>query len=329
MSSDSSTVKLKVSPEVARLVQEATREEQLAAVRGEAGLPLKDLLTVFLFLFQSRDAELKKAVTGALAALDGGELAALVAGGELHPKHLELMARARLDDDKVIGALLKYPGTAPSTLKNIALHCNGAIFATIVGHKRLLTAQPDLVEALTANLRVEDEVKRRFGLLPEEPDTEGESASEEGGEPGDEEVDPENLSKYQLSLELPVAEKIKMALTGDKEWRGILIKDANKLVSSAVLKNPRITDGEVLAIAKNKSSSEELIRLIVMNNEWVKNYEVKRALVVHNRTPLPKALRFMNILSEKDLKSLAKSREVSSVVVNNARRMLMAKEKKN
>ena len=87
-------------------------------------------------------------------------------------------------------------------------------------------------------------------------------------------------------------------------------------------------DGEVLAIVKNKSSSEELIRLITLNNEWLKNYEIKRALVMHNRTPLPTAMRFMNILTEKDLKNMAKSREISSVLVNTARRMLDAREKK-
>jgi hypothetical protein len=119
-----------------------------------------------------------------------------------------------------------------------------------------------------------------------------------------------------------------MALTGDKEWRNIFLKDANKLVSSAVLKNPRITDGEVLAVAKNKSASEELIRLITLNREWVKSYEIKKALILHPRTPLPKALRYMEILTEKDIKSLAKSRGVSQVIVNNARRMLMAKQRK-
>ena len=78
-----------------------------------------------------------------------------------------------------------------------------------------------------------------------------------------------------------------------------------------------------------KVPEQELIRLITMNNEWLKNYEIKRALVMHNRTPLPKALRFMSILSEKDIKGLAKSRDVSSVLVNNARRILLAKEKKD
>jgi hypothetical protein len=138
-----------------------------------------------------------------------------------------------------------------------------------------------------------------------------------------------NASKYQLSLKMEVAEKIKMALTGDKEWRTIFLKDPNKLVSGAVLKNPRITDGEVLTVAKNKSTNDELIRLILLNREWLKHYEIKKALVMHPRTPVPRALRFMTVLSDKDIKTLAKSRSVSQVIVNNARRMLMAKLKKS
>ncbi len=320
---------LLVSPAVAHLVKEASRAEQLAALRGEASLSRKDLLTVFLFLFQSPDRGVKDAVIAALSAVESGELANLIAApGELHPKHLELIARVRLDDVQVIGTLLKSPDVTPQTLINIAGHCRGAIFALFASQERLLENRPELREALATNPRVDAETKVRLGLAvpTREAEEARDEADAESGEGSEEEA--VNLSKYQQSLEMPVAEKIKMALTGDKEWRTILIKDANKLVSGAVLKNPRITDGEVLAVAKNKSSSEELIRLITLNNEWLKNYEIKRALVMHGRTPLPKALRFMGILSDKDLKSLAKSREVSSVLVNNARRMLLAKEKK-
>ncbi len=125
---------------------------------------------------------------------------------------------------------------------------------------------------------------------------------------------------------MPVAEKIKMAQTGDKEWRSLLIREANKMVSSAVLKNPRITEGEVLAVAKNRSASDDLIRIILLNRDWLKNYEMKKALVTHPRTPLQKAMRFMTFLTEKDIKELAKSRNVSQAIVNNARRMLMNKK---
>jgi hypothetical protein len=49
---------------------------------------------------------------------------------------------------------------------------------------------------------------------------------------------------------------------------------------------------------------------------------------MHPRTPVGNALRFMGVLTEKDLKNLVKSREISPVIVNNARRMLLAKDKR-
>lgn len=144
-----------------------------------------------------------------------------------------------------------------------------------------------------------------------------------------EEADREGMSKYQIALELKVAEKIKMALTGDKEWRTIMMKESNKLVQAAVMKNPRISDGEVLMVAKTRTSSDDLIRMILLNKDWVKNYEIKKALLVHPKTPPPKALRFISYMTMKDLKELAKSRQISSVVVNAIRKELQMRIKKS
>jgi hypothetical protein len=116
-----------------------------------------------------------------------------------------------------------------------------------------------------------------------------------------------------------------MAMTGDKEWRTILLRDSNKQVSTAVLQNPRITEGEILLLTQNRSASDELIRPILLNREWLKNYAIRHALVQHPRTPLPQALRFLATLNDKDIRVLAKSRGISSVLVNACRRMLAAK----
>ena len=125
-----------------------------------------------------------------------------------------------------------------------------------------------------------------------------------------------------------VSAKIKMALTGDKEWRAIFLKDSNKLVNTAVLKNPRVTEGEVLAVTKNNTASEELIRIILANKEWMKLQFIRSALVSHPKTPVASALRFMPSLTEKELKSLGRSKSVSQVVVSAARRILAEKAKK-
>ncbi|NOY13571.1 MAG: hypothetical protein GXP51_07810 [Deltaproteobacteria bacterium] len=203
----------------------------------------------------------------------------------------------------------------------------------------MLRKTPLLRTAIINNPHADKLMKLRLGWVepPPEPEPEPEpefppepAAPSDDNTPEDEELgelEQEKLSKYQELQDMPVAEKIKMALTGDKEWRTLLLREANKLVSTAVLKNPRITEGEVLGVAKNRSASDDLIRIILLNREWIKNYEMKKALVVHPRTPLQKAMRFMTFLTEKDIRELAKSRNVSQPVVNNARRMLASKKR--
>jgi hypothetical protein len=209
-----------------------------------------------------------------------------------------------------------------------------------------LHQNPQLVEAVIANPAAEKALKFKLGW--QDPDQElrkkdtaandedgvGDEDEDEGHSQTEiealmEEADQEGLSKYQIALELKVAEKIKMGMTGDKEWRNILMKEANKLIQGAVMKNPRISDGEVLMVAKNKTSSDDLIRIILLNKEWMKNYEIKKALVVHPKTPVPKALRFVGFLTLKDLKDLARSRQVSNIVTNAARKALEMKMKKS
>jgi hypothetical protein len=333
------TVRLRVSPEVARIVGKGSpREAQLTAARGDLPLPARDLVTALFFLRHGGDPEIRDLSLKTLQELDADILAAVVEDPACHPQLLDFVARLRLEDRKVIEPLLGNPAVSSATLSHIAENGGGAILTLFAGRDELLRKSPEIVAAIFSNPRADRPLKMRLGWkedptagdgkTQEEPEEEDVEDGAESPASKDVEEDEENLSKYQMALEMEVSKKIKMALTGDKEWRNIFLKDPNKLVSSAVLKNPRITDGEVLAVAKNKSASEELIRLITLNREWVKSYEIKKALILHPRTPLPKALRYMEILTEKDIKNLAKSRGVSQVIVNNARRMLMAKQRK-
>ncbi|HXV20688.1 MAG TPA: hypothetical protein VD811_06840 [Desulfuromonadales bacterium] len=339
MTSQTKTVRLKVSPGVARIVApEAPRETKLAAARGALPLSARDLVTALFFLCHGADAEIKARALETFRGISPTALQPVLESAELHPQLLDFVVRWRISEPALIGPLLDHPGLAAATLRHLAGHAGVAILSLLADNQRCCD-DPEVVAALLANPHTSEGIRARLTPVGDsavggesteaeaDPTAAGES---EGGDGEDEEeaVEEElNLSKYQMALEMGVSDKIKMALTGDKEWRNIFLKDPNKLVSSAVLKNPRITEGEVLAVAKNKSSSDELIRLITLNREWVKHYEIKKALVMHPRTPLPKALRYMTILTEKDIKNLAKSRGVSQVIVNNARRMLLTKQR--
>ena len=343
MSTTTTTVRIKVPPQVVRIVgKEAPRELQLSAARGALPLAANDLLTVFFFFCNGKDAELKSLARASLHELPVSLLEPVTADPEVNPQILHFLARERIQEQRLIEIVLQNPSTGNETFLYCAKHCTGPILAMISENSQRLAETPELVAAIINNSNADKALKFRLGWVDPDAvqelegvstetsasadDLESDASEEDFGEIEEEDEGPR--SKYQQALELGVSEKIKMALTGDKEWRSLLLRDPNKLVSSAVLKNPRITDGEVLFVAKSKTASEELIRIILLNKEWLKLKAVKIALLKHPRTPMNKALRFMSVLNEKDLKELAKSKDVSAVIVNNARRIIMAKEKK-
>jgi hypothetical protein len=132
-------------------------------------------------------------------------------------------------------------------------------------------------------------------------------------------------SRYQEIQDLPVPEKVKLAMSGDKEARSILIKDSNKQIQEAVLDSPRITEQEIVAIANSRNVGEELLRKIATNRDWMKNYQVRLALTNNPKTPLTIGLRLIGTLMISDLKRLSKSKGVSSVLTAAANRALIKK----
>jgi hypothetical protein len=361
MSNTTQTVRLKVSPDVAKIVTPgAPRSLQLMAARGALPLSGRDLVTALFFLCHRGDGEIRTQALKTIRELPAPVLTPTLHDAGTHPQLLDFVARNRLAEPAVMEPLLTNPAVGTATLVHVAGLATGPVLSLVAHNDRRLGEAPEIIAAILANPRADRALKFRLGwqdpapvgrpaLAPLEQGPAEAGASEAAATPdvaktpetreapdapeAPDELEPEpkeevNLSKYQLALEMGVADKIKIALTGDKEWRTIFLKDANKLVSSAALKNPRITEGEVLTVAKSKNASDELIRLITIDKEWTKSYEIRKALVLHPRTPLPKALRYLNVMNEKDLKGLAKSRDVSQALVNNARRMLLAKEKK-
>ena len=73
--------------------------------------------------------------------------------------------------------------------------------------------------------------------------------------------------------------------------------------------------------------NDEIMRLICSNKEWIKNYKIRKALVENPRTPVQNALRYLATLGEKDIASYAKSKNISSVISTQAKRMLLSKKR--
>jgi len=134
------------------------------------------------------------------------------------------------------------------------------------------------------------------------------------------------LTLSQRIMKMSIAEKIKLGTLGNKEARSILIRDTNKLVCVAVIRSPRITDGEVLLAAGNRGVNEDVLRVIYSNREWTKAYTIKLALVKNPKTPMGISMRFLSTLRESEVKDLARNKNIPSGIQGQAKKMM---DKKN
>jgi hypothetical protein len=118
------------------------------------------------------------------------------------------------------------------------------------------------------------------------------------------------VSIIQKLASMSVPDKVRAAMKGTREMRGVLIRDSNKLVALAVLSSPKVTDAEVESFAKMGSVGEDVLRVIGHTRAWVKNYGVVHALVKNAKTPLAVSLTLLNRVNEADLRRLLTDRNI-------------------
>jgi hypothetical protein len=133
------------------------------------------------------------------------------------------------------------------------------------------------------------------------------------------------LTLSQRVARLRTNQKIMLAIKGGKEERTILIREANRLIQVNVMRNGRITEGEVAYIAQMRTVNDEVLRIIAGNREWMKKYPITKALVLNPRTPLPLAMTHFKRLLESDMKLLVKDRNVAELLRREAKRFLEQK----
>jgi hypothetical protein len=142
---------------------------------------------------------------------------------------------------------------------------------------------------------------------------------------GEEQVNEKVKPLYARLGDMTIAQKIRLAMLGSSAERLLLMRDSNKLVAAAAIQSPKIQDAEVVRISASRGVSEEVLRVIARNKEWVQNYRVKLNLVENPRTPFPMATRLMSYMRENDLKHIAKSKNVTGPVATAAKQQLQRK----
>ena len=105
-------------------------------------------------------------------------------------------------------------------------------------------------------------------------------------------------------------EKIRLAAIGSSGARALLVRDQDKTVSLAAVSSPSMTAEDATTIATSREIGDHILRYIGNKREWLRSYELKRALVFNPKTPVGVSLKFMSHLRITELKRLAHSKEV-------------------
>jgi hypothetical protein len=146
-------------------------------------------------------------------------------------------------------------------------------------------------------------------------------ASPSDGE--DDDSEEATAGALQKIAALNPAQKVALAMKGTREERGILIRDANKIVAVAVLSSPKITETEVESIAKIASVSDEILRIIALTRAWIKSYNIVVALARNPKTPVAISMNLLSRLNDRDLRMLSSDRNVPDILRITARQKLV------
>ena len=331
------------------------RDLRLMAAQG--ALPLKpvDLAELIVFLLSDGDDEVRAAADKALRDLPTEAALGLSKDKSTPPEVLRWLIAER-QEKEVREAAIQNTAAEDEDLRALAPGLPSELVELIViNQMRLLRSTPLLV-AVEANPNLSNDQKRRLRELretfrigvkevqapaaaapapapvsapepvlppePEEPPPATDSEAVVRYLTEEEQGQEEKVSAVQRLYRLNTAEKVVTALKGNREERAVLVRDPNRIVATAVLGSPRLTDAEVEAFAAMKNVSGEVLRIIGANRDWSKRYGVVSSLVRNPRTPLAISLGMVARLNPRDLKSIAVDKNVPDVIRKQAQRFV-------
>jgi hypothetical protein len=324
---------------------------------ASGALPLggQDTIGVLVILENDPDDEVRGAVKTTWDLMEKEFVAKVLLDKSLHSTLMEAITKYFPNDVEIAKLIVTHKNATGSLLEHYVNSSDKDLLVVLADNQRILLENVSATKKLIDNPELDPAVRGRLRSLI--------GYEEEVGPPASEEVDPfsdeafsledtlENLDDIELPEELPdelfmesetandsanmqtliqklsISEKIKLATLGSKSARKLLARDSNRLVATAVIRSPKIREDEVVPIALDRTTADDVLSYIMTRKEWLKNYQIKLALVQNPKTPIPKAMRLLELLQERDLRTLSRSRSVPKIIASSAGRVLVRRHK--
>lgn len=104
---------------------------------------------------------------------------------------------------------------------------------------------------------------------------------------------------------LTLGERKSLARSWDRQTLERLLTDPHHDVVGLLLRNPHVTESDILRIATSRRSSAVVLGLVLKAKRWGTRPGVRRALVRNPNLPLATALRLVGLLNRSEQRELA------------------------
>lgn len=309
------------SPACAEFLQGNTSPaRKLAVCTGGVALSGPERAEVLAVLAMDDIEGVAQGAAQALTSMSAENFLAALTHADVAPALMHYCAENLASTPGIADALAQNASCSVRSLERVSSHLSTAGVQALLDNLERLTSSPALLEALAASPNANTEqrtflVEMQKGAPKPQELQEAVAAAE---------PDP---AKRKTLLErlatMNVLQRVKLALTGGREERIILIRDSNKVVQRSVLQSPRLTEAEVESFASMTTLTMEILRIIAHNRLWMKNYSIVKNLIFNSKTPLDITMHQLARLTPRDLKILSTSKSVPETLRSTAAKMIV------
>ena len=339
---------------------EEPKELRLTAAKGLLPLSPKEITLLLYLLTGDEDGEIAGEARNSLHDIPGEVISTVLSDAETPEEILDYFGR-NSEEESLLEKIIVNSSTGDRTVSYLAESTDSQRLLELISnnHQRIVRSS-EIVESLSKNPMVsrstldnvldylslylgeESGLSSSSGDIPpagseeaserEEPGTsfldDAHVAEELIEEDGQEDESGAEIKRDNILTEIAkmtIGERIKLAIKGNREARNALVRDPNRIVSRAVLKNPRLTDTEIVLISQSKIVNDEILREISDTRRWIKMYPVKLALVTNPKTPAHISVNLVRQLRDFDLRTIMWSKNLPGVITTAARNIIKSK----
>jgi hypothetical protein len=341
------------------------REVLLTIAQGFLPLPQEELVAVLAHLGAHADGDVCAAARKSIAELPSRTVLGFAADESANPQQLLELARATFDMP-VLEALIRNRALPDEAVVELARTAEPVLQEVIVINQARILRTPQILDALLANPAVSADARRRaletreeffdkkarIEALPpdlpiepeladapldaiadllvraEDPNLADAASQSAPAAPPPDAADDKSKAIWARLQFMTVSQKVQLAFKGDKTVRMLLVRERNKLVCTATMRNPRMTEQEAEAIAGMRNVDDEVLRILSTRRDWISKYKIMVTLCRNPKAPVGVVLPLVPRLALRDLKFLRDDRNVPEVVRTTAKRIYLSRTQK-